>query len=257
MNKYPPCAWLHCCAHRSFFATMRPSYLLQLSLLGLSCASAHDSPHRRSSSSTCNYSTLNTTVGSYTVQENETIAQISADVDRGICDIARANRMADAMLPLYEGQKLIIPAEVCKPDNSTCLIVPSDNDAYADCVMGGPHTYYTLKGDTLRYIALKLNITLDALSATAQGDTSNPDAAVQIDNYLKLPLCSPSQCSIIPKTFTYGTYKDIAEQVGTTPGQLMALNPTYNSSSVASGEGAVISVLSGCETIGSNITVVS
>ncbi|KAJ5644154.1 glutathione S-transferase N-terminal domain family protein [Penicillium longicatenatum] len=236
---------------------MRPSSLLQLPLLGLSCASAHDSPHRRSSSFPCNYSTLNTTVGSYTVKENETISQISTDVDRGICDIARANRMADAMLPFYEGQKLIIPAEVCKPDNSTCLIVQSDNASYANCVIGGPHTYYTLKGDTLRYIALKLNITVDTLSATAQSDSNDPDAAVQVNNFLKLPLCSPSQCSVIPKTFTYGTYKDIAEQMGTTPGQLMALNPTYNSSSVAWGEGAVISVLSDCETIGSNVTVVS
>lgn len=236
---------------------MRPSYLLQLALLGFSCASVHDHLHQRSSSSSCDHSTLNTTIGSYIVRENETISHISTAVDRGICDIARANRMADAMLPIYGGQELIIPAEVCEPDNSTCLIVQHVDATYADCVIGGPHTYYTLKGDTLRYIALKLNITVDALLATAQVESKDPDAAVQVDNFLKLPLCSPSHCSVTPHTFTYGTYKDIAEKLGTTPGQLMAINPTYNSTNVAPGDGAVISVLSDCKTMGSNITVIS
>jgi LysM repeat protein len=236
---------------------MRPSYLFQISLFGPSWAFVHDHLRQRSSLSSCNHDNLNSTVGSYIVKENKTISHISTIVDRGICDIARANRMADAMLPLHEGQELIIPAEVCKPDNSTCLITKSENDTYADCVTGGPHTYYTLKGDTLRYIALKLNITLDAISATAQVDSNDPDAAVQVNNFLKLPLCSPSHCSVTPHTFTYGTYKDIAEKLGTTPGQLMALNPTYNFTNVAKGEGAVISVLSDCRTTGSDITVIS
>lgn len=122
---------------------MRPSYLLQLSLLGQSYASVHDHLHQRSSSLTCDNSTRNTTVGSYIVSENETISYISTAVNRGICDIARANRMPDALLPLYEGHKLIIPAEVCQPDNTTCLVVQHDHATYANCVTGGPHTYYT------------------------------------------------------------------------------------------------------------------
>ncbi|PWY96180.1 hypothetical protein BO94DRAFT_591731, partial [Aspergillus sclerotioniger CBS 115572] len=113
--------------------------------------------------------TLHTTIGLHTVTPNDTIASISNLHSRGICDIARLNRMADATLPLLTGEKLLIPPETCTPDNSTCLILPNPSGTYADCVSGGPHAYYTLEGDTIRYIALKLNITVAALSATAQG----------------------------------------------------------------------------------------
>lgn len=236
---------------------MKLSTVLPVCLLSLASASRHDNPHRRASASTCDKSSLNTTVGTYYAKDGESIAQISSITNRGICDIARLNRMADAMIPLTTDEELLIPPEVCQPDNSTCLTTHHPGATYSDCVMGGPHTYYTLKGDTLRYIALKLNITLEALQATAQGDASDADAEVQVDSFLKLPLCSPSTCSFFPKTFTYGTYKDIADEVGSTPGQIMALNPTYNHTDVARGEGAVISVPDRCEYTGSNITVIS
>ncbi|KAJ5707195.1 hypothetical protein N7488_006996 [Penicillium malachiteum] len=165
--------------------------------------------------------------------------------------------MADAMLPLTTDEELVIPPEVCQPDNSTCLITHYPGATYADCVKGGPHTYYTLKGDKLRYIALKLNLTLESLESTAQGDFSDLDAEIPVGNFLKLPQCSPSACSFHPMTFTYGTFKYIADRVGTTPGQIMGLNPTYNHTDVVRGEGAVITLPHSCELAGSNITVIS
>ncbi|PYH94580.1 hypothetical protein BO71DRAFT_450038 [Aspergillus ellipticus CBS 707.79] len=223
-------------------------YFKTLSSLSLLIAAA---------TATCDKSTLNTTVGNYIVSEGETIAEVSNAVDRGICDIARLNRMADAKLPLIRGEELLIPPETCTIDNSTCLIVPSKSGNYADCVKGGPHTYYTLKGDTIRYIALKLNIAVEALSATAQGGVSDPDAEVQVDNFMKVPQCSPSRCTVEPVQFTYGTYKDIAEKRGVTVGQIMGFNPTYNHSDDSIAGSAVITIPTFCEEVGNNISVIS
>lgn len=226
-----------------------------LFLVHLTAASKHAiNTHPRSSS--CDISTLNKTVGTYTVSTNETISQISNTSNRGICDIARINRMADAMMPLNTGEDLLIPPETCIPDNSTCLITYNASTTYGDCVSGGPHTYYSVKGDTLRYIALKLGITYEAILTTAQADTPL-NTEIPAGTFIKLPLCSPSRCEVWPETFTYGTYKDIADKVGTTVGQLMAMNPTYNHTDVAKGEGAVIGVLSACANTGNNVTVIS
>ncbi|CAG7999600.1 unnamed protein product [Penicillium olsonii] len=233
---------------------MRFSIILGYSLISLSAASHL---HARNSLSSCDEATLNTTVGAYTAQEGDTLASISSTVNRGMCDIARLNRMADALLPLTTGEALIIPPETCQLDNSTCLITAHPNGTYSDCVKGGPHTYYTLKGDTIRYVALKLNITIDSLLATAQGPDKDADTVLDEGDFLKIPLCSPSHCSFHPYTFTYGTYKDIAEKSGSTVGQLMAMNPTYNHSDVARGEGPVLAVVRDCHTVGSNVTVIS
>ncbi|GLA11511.1 hypothetical protein AnigIFM62618_005477 [Aspergillus niger] len=210
-----------------------------------------------SAAPTCNRSNLNSTVGLYTVQDGDTIASVSNSVNRGICDIARLNRMADAMIPFLTGEQLLIPPETCTPDNSTCLLFPSPTDNYADCVSGGPHTYYTVKGDTIRTIALRLNITVEALSATAQGGVSDPDALVQVGNELKVPQCSPSVCKVEPYHFTYGTYQDLADKIGSTVGQIMAFNPTYNHSDVARGQGAVVTLPKNCRNLGDNVTVIS
>ena len=241
-----------CLSPNSIFA-MRLSILSGCLLIGLSAATHFHSQRSYS----CDTTSLNTTVGTYTAQEGDTLASISSVVDRGMCDIARLNRMADALLPLTTGEDLLIPPKICQPDNSTCLIVPHPNETYSDCVKGGPHTYYTLEGDTIRYVALKFNITVDALLFTAQGPSNDADAVLEANNFLKLPLCSPSRCSFYPHTFTYGTYKDIAEMSGSTVGQIMAMNPTYNRTDVARGEGAVIAVVSDCHTVRGNITVIS
>lgn len=233
---------------------MRFSVFLGCSFIGLGAASHI---HARNASSSCDTTSLNATVGTYTTQEGDTMASVSSLVNRGMCDIARVNRMADALIPFNTGEVLIIPPEKCQSDNSTCLITAQPNASYSDCVQGGPHTYYTLQGDTIRYVALKLNITVDSLLSTAQGPDNDADTVLEAGNFLKVPLCSPSQCSFYPYLFTYGTYKDIAEKSGSTVGQLMAMNPTYNHSDVARGEGPVISVVHYCHTVGSNVTVIS
>lgn len=210
------------------------------------------------SHTSCDTSTLNTTSGVYYAKENQTIFQIADAVKRGACDIARYNRMADAIFPLTTNEEILIPPQVCKPDNSTCLIVAKPNATYADCIVGGPHTYTTLAGDTMAYIALKLNLTVDALLSTAwvpnMGSSTDP---VETGQSIKLPQCSPSQCTVRPGEFIYGTYKDLAVKLGTTPGQLMAFNPTYNHTVAPQGEGPVLSMVSDCVLLSNNISVIS
>ncbi|RHZ53007.1 LysM peptidoglycan-binding domain-containing protein [Aspergillus thermomutatus] len=58
----------------------------------------------------------------YTVLEGDRIFSIAAKVDRGVCDIARANRMMDAEY-LVPGFSLIIPDTISDPDNDTCLLM--------------------------------------------------------------------------------------------------------------------------------------
>ncbi|KAL3471156.1 hypothetical protein BJX99DRAFT_238034 [Aspergillus californicus] len=208
----------------------------------------------------CNPSTLNTTSGVYYAQENQTLFEIAHTVHRGACDIARYNRMADAVIPLTTGEEIIIPPQVCNPDNSTCLITAEPNATYADCVVGGPHTYTTLAGDTMNYIALKLNLTIDALMSTSSMpglEAGATDEVIGAGQSMKLPQCSPSKCVFRPETFVYGTYKDLAAKVGTTPGQIMALNPTYNHSVEDQGEGPVLTVPRDCVLLSNNVTVIS
>lgn len=224
------------------------------SLFCLPFAQALSSSARNS----CDPSSLNTTSGSYYVKDNQTIFEIASLVNRGACDIARYNRMADALIPLYTGEEILIPPQVCKPDNSTCLIVAEPNATYSDCIVGGPHTYVTLKGDTMAYIALKLNLTLDALLTTAYvKDMGSSDDIVEAGQTIKIPQCSPSQCTIRPGEFIYGTFKDLAVKLGTTPGQLMAFNPTYNHTVAPQGEGPVLTMVRDCVYLSKNITVIS
>ncbi|RAL16629.1 uncharacterized protein BO97DRAFT_431474 [Aspergillus homomorphus CBS 101889] len=182
----------------------------------------------------------------YTVKANDTIEAISNVTNRGICDIARLNRMAERIPPAPHRRRPphLPPLEACNQDDTSCLITSQPNATYLDCALDRPHTYYTVKGDTNRYIALKLNIIVAALSATAQGGVTDPDALVEVDNFLKLPQCSPSVCNIV-------------DRVGLTIGQIMALNLTYNRTDVARGEGAVVTVPENCRLLEGDVSVVS
>lgn len=206
----------------------------------------------------CDTSALNITSGVYYAKDDQTIFQIADAVKRGACDIARYNRMADAIFPLTTNEEILIPPQVCEPDNSTCLILAEPNATYMDCLVGGPHTYTTLAGDTMAYIALKLNLTIEALLSTAWvSNMGSPTDLVETGQSIKLPQCSPSQCTVQPGQFIYGTYKDLAVKLGTTPGQLMAFNPTYNHTTAAQGEGPVLSMVSDCVLLSTNVSVIS
>jgi hypothetical protein len=211
-------------------------------------------PRVVSAQSNCTGS-LNSTTSLWLTGSCDTIFTIAAAVDRGVCDIARANRMADAEL-FVTGERLLIPAAVSEPDNSTCLLVATGN-ATADCIYGGPHTYLTVLNDTISKVALKFNVTADSLASSAMGISSN-DAIIPTGSQFKLPQCSPSQCTVQAFQFTYGTYKDLAEEYNTTVGQLLAFNPGYNYSDVTvATEGPVITLPSNCVALSDNITVIS
>jgi LysM domain len=225
-----------------------------LAIASWSAVAAARATYQRSK---CDASTLNTTIGTYTVAQYDTIFTIAADNQRGVCDIARANRMADATI-INVGEELIIPAQVCHPDEKTCLLV--DTHPTRDCILGGPHTYTTFPNDTVASIALtKFNITVESLWNSTSRMLAVADAysVIPVGNNLKLPQCSPSQCIIQPYSFTYGTYKDLAAQVGTTPGQIFAFNPTYNHSDGPAGTGPVITMPMKCELLSSNYTEIS
>ncbi|KAF2634240.1 hypothetical protein P280DRAFT_474783 [Massarina eburnea CBS 473.64] len=205
---------------------------------------------------TCNNSTLNTTVSTWPVTSTDTIYSISTSTNRSICDIARANRMSDATL-MVAGETLLIPGETCDDNqgDTSCLI--SNSTYYRTCVPGGLHTYNTRYNDTRASIALKFEVSLDTI--TLMDKSANSTAGIiPTDSQLKIPQCSPSQCTVQPYKFTYGTYVDLAIQFNTTVGQIMAFNPTYNYSGEAdASEGPVISMPMNCVNLTGNVTVIA
>lgn len=115
---------------------------------------------------------------------------------------------------------------MCTPDNDSCLVQREANVTYSDCVVGGPHTYTTVRGDTMDSIAVKLNLTSEALMSTAWAQGMGNGYSITENQSIKFPQCYPRRSLIQPSDFLYGTYKDLVKQLGTTPGQLLALPST-------------------------------
>jgi hypothetical protein len=165
-------------------------------------------------STACDSSELNTTVSTYTTGAVVTVNEVATLNNRGICDVARANRMSDPTIPFAADTEVIIPAEVCNPDDTSCFTVV-DTDTTNFCLMGGPHLYYTQRNDTYRTIALeRFNITLTSVLDALSVDESQADVELDAGLFIKIPSCYPSQCTLQPYHFTYGTYKDLAEEFG-------------------------------------------
>lgn len=206
---------------------------------------------------TCNASALNTSSSYYYIDKYPTtLFDIARETKRGVCDIGRNNVMADVTIIPNIGQQIWIPPQVCDPDNETCLL-PNTNTTTRECIYGGPRLYYTVNGDTYDLIARRLNITVDSLMQKSMGNTT-ATTVLEPGQFVKVPLCEPSQCILQPYTFSYGVYKDLAEAYGSTVGQIMMLSPTYNySTSVANGEsGPTIDLPINCTALSSNITIV-
>lgn len=220
---------------------------------GLLWALVH-AAHIAQAASSCDTSSLNATTGLYYVSEYPTtIFDIAQATNRGVCDIGRINCMADVTITPNIGQSIVIPPEVCEPDSDSCLL--PNTTSTRTCIYGGPRLYYTVQGDTYARIAQRLNLSVAAL---ASGNTS-AGAVLAAQQFVKIPLCAPSQCVIQPYRFTYGTYRDLAEQYGTTVGQIMMLSPTYNYSEyvVTGNIPPSIDLPINCTALSSNITVLS
>ncbi|PVH79304.1 hypothetical protein DL98DRAFT_560829 [Cadophora sp. DSE1049] len=203
---------------------------------------------------TCDTSLLNTTSSTYYVASaNKTVYDIAIEVNRGICDIGRANLMVDVSVIPNVGQTFIIPGEVCSPDWTSCII---DGPGTNDCLMGGPRLYYTLNGDTMWKIAGRLNMTLESINSGVEVGANDTLSAGQ---FVKVPLCFPSACDIEPYSFTAGVYKDLADEYGSTVAQIQMLSPTYNYSSYAldGRSPPSISLAKNCRLLASNYTILS
>ncbi|ATZ54632.1 hypothetical protein BCIN_10g06140 [Botrytis cinerea B05.10] len=204
----------------------------------------------------CSTASLNTTASTWTVTESDTIFSIAAATNRGVCDIARASRMPDAEY-IDTGFVLIIPAEVCNPDNESCLLTASEDTT--SCLYGGPHTYTTVRNDTVTKIAMKFNIDVSAISADVISmlGVSSVDEIITAGTGMKLPQCSPSECSVQPLQFTYGVYKDLAEKYNSTVGQLFGFNTGYRYSSSIESLSPVLTIPMNCKPLSDNITIIS
>ncbi|KNG91507.1 hypothetical protein ANOM_000004 [Aspergillus nomiae NRRL 13137] len=210
-----------------------------------------------SASATCDPTILNTTTYYYPITDaNTTVFDVARITKRGVCDIGRQNLMADVTIRPNVGETFIIPGEVCYPDNTSCLL---SGNATNTCIVGGPRLYYTVNGDTYEKVALRLNITVDALvgdMGTVGG--TKPTDELPVGRFIKVPLCENTTCVIRPYSFSWGVYKDLAEEFGTTVGQIMMLSPTYNYSSLAFTPGGTfppINILTNCTQPGKNVTV--
>ncbi|OJJ47685.1 hypothetical protein ASPZODRAFT_114656 [Penicilliopsis zonata CBS 506.65] len=228
---------------------MRPSTLfIPLASLAASLASA------------CDPSTLNTTLYLYPITETgTTVFDVARLTGRGVCDIGRANLMADVTIIPNVGQTLWIPPQVCEPDNTSCLI--PDTNRTRTCIYGGPRLYYTVNGDTYDVIARRLNISTAVLLADDNGANYTATSALPVGTFIKVPTCSPSRCVIEPFDFTEGVYLDLARKYGTTVGQIMMLSPTYNYSvSLYEDTGAstpTINMAYNCTALSSNVTALT
>ncbi|KAL4950984.1 hypothetical protein BDW69DRAFT_186833 [Aspergillus filifer] len=236
-----------CKATAAIAALLLPAYAATTATPSASAAAA---------SSSCNAAALNTTTYLYPITTaGTTIFDVAKATGRGVCDIGRQNLMADVTIVPNVGQEILIPPETCIPDNDSCLL--PNTTATNSCIVGGPRLYYTVNGDTYARIAQRLNITVDSLMAMVLADeAAGENDELEAGNFVKVPLCSPSSCTIEPYEFTWGVYKDLADRFGTTVGQIMMLSPTYNYSSGAFAPGGTfppINVLTNCK-LGSNAT---
>lgn len=236
------------------------------------------------SAASCDTSTLNTTTYLYPITvENTTIADVAAATNRGLCNIARYNLMADEVctplstgniLPAFfslllgannlsqsivpnVGQEIVIPPEVCpdEVDNTSCVI--NNYNSTNTCLLGGPRLYYTVNGDTYAKIANRLDLAVDVVADGADSTT-----VLAAGQFIKVPLCYPSMCSYEPFQFdeTVPTvYKDLADQYGATVGQFMMLSPTYNysQSSYTGQTPPTIDLPFNCTALSNNITVIT
>lgn len=91
-------------------------------------------------------------------------------------------------------------------------------------------------------------------SEASQGGILSTMEEIPARTFIKIHECVPSACNVTPFHFIYGVYKDLAEQFGTTVGQIMSFNGAYNYSDHSDAEAAWITVPMGCTNLALNVT---
>lgn len=81
-----------------------------------------------------------------------TIISVARATHGGVFDIARVNIIADVEIVPNVGQEIIVPPQVCEPDNESGFL-PWSNETTNECIMGGPRLYLNVNGDTYERIA--------------------------------------------------------------------------------------------------------
>ncbi|KAF9869212.1 intracellular hyphae protein 1 [Colletotrichum karsti] len=116
-----------------------------------------------------------------TVKAGQTLTTIAERYNSGICDIAWQNKLANPNV-IFVGQVLLVPVNVCKPDNTSCLTPAGE----ATCVKGGPATYTIKSGDTFFVVAQSLGITTDSLTGANPGVVPE---TLQVGQVINVPVC--------------------------------------------------------------------
>lgn len=153
---------------------------------------------------------------------------------------------------IYPGEKFLIPATPAHPDDFSCLDV-NNTDTTNTCIVGPPHVYTTMPGDTIQKIAnVRYNITVDSImSYSAQTAyivdlQPGPYTPLETGQSVKIPLCENTECILRTFDFHYGTFVDVARMFGVTTGQIMSLNEGFNHSDGGAAANAAVAVVTNC-----------
>ncbi|KAK1597402.1 LysM domain-containing protein [Colletotrichum navitas] len=115
------------------------------------------------------------------VKAGQTLTTIAERFHSGICDIAWLNKLEDPNV-IFPGQLLLVPVDVCKPDNTSCMKPVGE----ATCVKDGAATYVIAKGDTFYVVAQRLGITTDSLTGANPGVVPEN---LQVGQVINVPVC--------------------------------------------------------------------
>ena len=146
----------------------------------------------------------------YIVMRGDTLRLLANRFGTSIDTLVSLNSNIVNVNLIYEGQRLVVPSGQGVP-------VPPPST--------GGQVYYAQHGDTLRKIAAKFNITLDAL-VRANPQISNPNVI-----YVGQAITIPAQASthIVQRG---DTLRIIAAKYGTTVDALLALNPNIRNANL-------------------------
>ena len=144
----------------------------------------------------------------YIVARGDTVKSLAARFGSTVDSILASNPAITNVNLIYEGQRLTIYVVTTTPPPPT---TPPP-------APGGP-TYYVQKGDTLRKIAAKFNITVDVL-LKSNTQISNPNL-IYVGQAITIP--AGVSTHIVQKG---DTLKIIANKYGTTVEKLLGLNPS-------------------------------